>query len=465
MLIWAGVVAFLVYAADGLVPTLAGLAVLGLLLLLRPKLGLPLIAVALPFYQPGVAIGSKVFSLVEILTILTLLGWAANWFLGAVSGGGGVQRAGSVLREQVRSLATLDWAILALVIVGFTSLLWTAERHVALRELRVVILEAAVFYALLRIMVKDRRDLWLVVDGWVLGAAAIALIGLAQWLFGQNLIDADGVWRVRGFYGSPNNLALYLGRVLPTLVAIGAFATVRPGNRADSLRRWSYALAGVVLLASLVLTYSRGAWLVGVPASILFVAALRGRKVFLVVTAAAIVLAIMAVLVLGGGRLVSLLDTSEGTTFFRLQLWQSSAAMLADHPLTGVGLDNFLYEYRSTYALPTAWEELNLSHPHNLVLDFWLRLGLPGLAVLVWLLLGFFVKGLRTYSALLDGFDRLLILGLMGGMVNFVAHGLVDNAYFLVDLAYVFSLMLAVIQFQFNDGYGQAAAAGAAGKR
>jgi O-antigen ligase len=161
-----------------------------------------------------------------------------------------------------------------------------------------------------------------------------------------------------------------------------------------------------------------------------------------------VVLAVLAVgllLVLGTGRLTSLLDTTEGTTSFRLQLWQSSLAMIGDHPLLGVGLDNFLYAYRSHYVLPTAWEEFNLSHPHNFVLDFWLRLGLPGLLVLGWLLAGFFRRGWPAYRHLPEGADRLLILGLMAGMVNFIAHGLVDNAFFLVDLSFVFMLMLALI--------------------
>jgi O-antigen ligase len=152
----------------------------------------------------------------------------------------------------------------------------------------------------------------------------------------------------------------------------------------------------------------------------------------------------------GVGRLTSLLDTTEGTTFFRLQLWQSSWAMIRDHPLLGVGLDNFLYHYRTFYVLPDAWEEFNLSHPHNLVFDFWLRLGLPGLIVLAWLLVAFFRRSWRAYRALPEGNERLLVLGLMGGMVNFVAHGLVDNAFFLVDLAFVFMLMLALVQIT-ND--------------
>jgi O-antigen ligase len=159
-----------------------------------------------------------------------------------------------------------------------------------------------------------------------------------------------------------------------------------------------------------------------------------------------LVVAVLVLLVVGPSRLGSLADTDQGTAFLRIQLWRSSWAMIRDHPVLGVGLDNFLYFYRSTYVLPTAWQEFNLSHPHNVVLDFWLRLGLPGLAVIGWLLISFFKRGRQGYRALPDGDARLLVLGLMAGMVDFLAHGLVDNAFFLVDLAFVFVLMLALLQ-------------------
>lgn len=120
--------------------------------------------------------------------------------------------------------------------------------------------------------------------------------------------------------------------------------------------------------------------------------------------------------------------------------------MIRDHPLLGVGLDNFLYSYRTYYVLPTAWEEFNLSHPHNLVFDFWLRLGLLGLLVLFWLLVAFFRRGWRVYRRLPESSERMLVLGLMAGMVNLVAHGLVDNAFFLVDLAFAFMLIIALVQ-------------------
>lgn len=58
--------------------------------------------------------------------------------------------------------------------------------------------------------------------------------------------------------------------------------------------------------------------------------------------------------------------------------------MALDHPLLGVGPDNFLYAYRSGYLLPSAWQEPNLNHPHTLLLDWWTRLGIPGVCCWGW---------------------------------------------------------------------------------
>jgi O-antigen ligase len=119
--------------------------------------------------------------------------------------------------------------------------------------------------------------------------------------------------------------------------------------------------------------------------------------------------------------------------------------MIADHPFTGVGMDNFLYSYRSRYVLPSAWGELDLSHPHNLILDTWTRLGLPGLIAVGWLLFAFLRIAWRQFQAA-TGDRRALLLGLGAAMVAALAHGLVDHALFLIDLSFVFALMAALVQ-------------------
>ena len=41
---------------------------------------------------------------------------------------------------------------------------------------------------------------------------------------------------------------------------------------------------------------------------------------------------------------------------------------------------------------------------------------------------------------------RWLALGLLGSMAVFLSHGLVDNSYFLVDLAFAFFLTAGLVQ-------------------
>jgi O-antigen ligase len=140
-------------------------------------------------------------------------------------------------------------------------------------------------------------------------------------------------------------------------------------------------------------------------------------------------------------------------------LWKSTLEMIRDRPWFGVGPDNFLYAYRGRYLRPEAWQEPSLSHPHNVVLDFAARLGLMGLGVFIWMQAAFWVTAFRalrrTKQSLVIGHwshsprsasEVGLIIGLMASMIDFLAHGLIDASYFVVDLAFVFMLTLALIQ-------------------
>jgi O-antigen ligase len=117
-----------------------------------------------------------------------------------------------------------------------------------------------------------------------------------------------------------------------------------------------------------------------------------------------------------------------------MRLWQSSWRMIADQPMLGYGLDNFLYAYRDFYVQRDVIQERGLSHPHNVLLDVWTRLGLPGL-----ILGGLIVAGnvRLAREALRAGRDerRAVAAAALGMQVYALAHGLVDNSVFLVDLA------------------------------
>jgi O-antigen ligase len=422
-----------------LVYTLA-LAALVALLALRPAWGLALIALTMPFYVPPLPkpiLGYR-FSPVEVFTLATLAAWAIRAGLDA---GANYRRAG---RWPARArLLRADWAVLVFVLVATASLFVAARRDVALSEWRVVIVEPALFYLLLRAIRPSGREVWVVLDAWVVGGVIVAGYGLWQYTTGQGLITAEGgLLRLRSIYGSPNNVALYLDRLLPLLVAVPLL-----GQSLPAARRRLYTLAAAPVGLALLLTFSKGALFLGVPAGLLVVFWVwqrrAGRRTWPWVVGAAAG-GVAALLVAGRvPPLAARLDLFGATGFFRVNLWRAAVNMAIDHPLLGVGLDNFLYAYRGGYIFDAAWQEPNLNHPHNLILDFATRLGLLGLLAGAWLV-GEAARALwralnRTDTAWLP-----VAAGLAGGLAAMVAHGLVDHSFFLVDLAFVFYLILGV---------------------
>ncbi len=244
--------------------------------------------------------------------------------------------------------------------------------------------------------------------------------------------------RLRSVYGSPNNVGLFLGRVFPIGLAIAALG--------QGTRRKLYGLALIPIIAAIILSQSRGAIFIGVPASILAIGILAGGRWLWVSIGTLIVGALASIPLLNSPRVQALFNGEGDTSFFRVSLWKSAIDMIRDHPLFGVGPDNFLYAYRDRYLRPEAWQESSLSHAHNFALDFATRLGVIGLGAFLWMQVAFW----RTaYSAMrrakqVEISHWGLVIGLMASMIDFLAHGLVDASYFVVDLAFVFMLTLAL---------------------
>jgi len=210
-------------------------------------------------------------------------------------------------------------------------------------------------------------------------------------------------------------------------------------------RRAAGALTGALMLVAVLLSQSRGAILLGLPAAVLALLIFwRGRHAAAPVIAAlgAMVLALIPLSI----ALPRLRDLLGNTAFFRRHLWYSALNLIREHPITGAGLDQFLYWYRSRYLLPEAWAEPNLSIPHNILLNHWVSLGLGGVALGIAMQVVFWLRLWRVRGRVVgDALALALVLGLAGSMADFLAHGLVDVGYFSINLAFVFFLSLGML--------------------
>ncbi|GIW06584.1 MAG: hypothetical protein KatS3mg060_1389 [Dehalococcoidia bacterium] len=405
-----------------------GVVLFALGALLRLDWALVAVVAACPFYLPVEAnpvaakeVGPYRFPPAEVALVACAVGWIVGMALDPASAARRWRRAG--------------WAVVPaglFVLAGILSTLGAVNRQEALRELRVVILEPTLV-GLMIVTSLDRRGVArLVVAGVALGAA-VALYAFYHYLVIGIVEATGGVRRVLAVYHSPNQLALLLDRLTPMAVAL---ALPRPGETAQRwVRRGLPALAAAGLMTgALVLTYSRGAWL-AVGVAVIAMLARRGWRFVLPAVAAGAIVAASLLSRVSPDRLLS-----EQTSLQRPLLWSTALRMIQDHPLLGVGPDNFLYAYRDRgYLPPEGWREPNISHPHNLLLDAWVRTGLLGLTALTLAVIGFWRNTFRVLR-FPRGPGWPSALALAGGMVAALVHGMFDNGYFLPDLAILFWL-------------------------
>lgn len=410
-----------------------GWAALGMLAIAAatwPRTALAVAAASAPYYLIQRRLGPLSLPIHEVLLLVVLSVAVVEVYVG---------------RWRLEAPARFAWPAGLFALSGGLSLLASEYTRVSLRELRTVVVEPLLLAALLLAVLRNKRDVMRTVDALVLAGLGVAALALAQVATGQHLVEAEGVQRAAGVYRSPNHLALFLGRVLPLALCVALYSAA---GRRRTLHRWACLLLAVALAN----TFSRGAWF-GVAAASAFAAwpAIRAvapgarRRLALAVGATLPLVGLLAAALVPIDRIRSLVSPTTGTGQLRLRLWQSALAMVRDHPLLGVGLDNFLYLY-PRYMHPEAWREPGLSHPHNIVLDYWTRLGIMGIASLAWLLAAFVSVTREAQRTLTDPELRAVSLGLAASMVDFAVHGLVDNSYFLPDLAIVFWTTLALAE-------------------
>ncbi len=403
-----------------------------------PPAALASILVGLPLVFHPLRLGGGLFSAVELGAVVGSVALACRFLV-------------LLCRRQLRLTlirlwwpAAISWPVATLLLVATASLATVADpgyRPESLREYRTVILEPLAVFGLCRWCFGSPDTRRWAAAALVAAGVAVALVALWQVTVRFNVLVADGVPRARVTYPHPNNLALYLERVSVFGVGWGASALTK-GDR----RGWFTGAAGIVVLAGTMVTFSRGAFMAAVVGLAVVATVIGSRRAWVVLGGGLGVLVVL-LLILPRSRLLA--SGGEGAESTRILIWRASLRMVRDHPVFGVGLDQFLYQYWRRYVEPAGWPERYTSHPHNLLLDVWLRLGILGVAGASWFTYG--VARVVQRSGLLRSERSDLAVGAVAALSAGLAHGLLDNAFFLPDLAIMTWFFVALIEAEARE--------------
>jgi len=216
--------------------------------------------------------------------------------------------------------------------------------------------------------------------------------------------------RIKGLFENSNDLALHLVTMVPLAITL-AFA------KRGVISKVIYLPVAVLMIAAIVVTFSRGGFIGLVAVSLLLVWKLgRGQRVN---TTAAFVLALVLFFALApgdyGGRLSTIFDTASdltGSASQRNQVLQRSVVVALRYPLFGVGLGNF--HHRSFQELGT----------HNAYTQVASEIGIPAMVLYMMFLLYPYKKLTEiekaTYGQKHERFYYYLSVGLQASLLGYM---------------------------------------------
>ena len=316
-----------------------GIAVLALVLRRRPLLLAPLLVAAMPFRVPIDLGGESVNLLLPLYGVLGA-GLLAAWMVPVAGEGGGAPAP-----PAGHGLLRFAGTALAIVVVLYGLAAGIADDiSPAVRNVAFFLAPFALLFHLLGSVTWDRSALRAVLIVLVAEGLLFAAVGAYQYATGElfwndKVIEgneAHAYFRINSLFFDPNILGRYLAVTMTVLAALVAFGRERARTLAASV-------VFVVLLATLVLTFSQSS-LIALVAGVLALTALRFGIGVGALAAVASVLALA-----GSVALISAGGLSEDTTSGRSGLIDGGVEIWQDAPLLGSGSGSFAAEFEERF--------------------------------------------------------------------------------------------------------------------
>ncbi len=354
----------------------------------------------------------------------------------------------SLCRKQAVFFSTpLDKPIAALLVLSTGSFIFSVHRYTSSIALGQLLSYLAVYYVVSQVVRK--RSVLLFFVYWLITISTLLCIigllklaGLTPFSWWNFLASAHPKFWLTATFGNHNHLAGWLEMSFPLLLCLVIFGCQKKWFVIQMLL---LGLQGIGLL----LTFSRGGW-AGTTASIvcivgwLFFAEYKKGRIILFSCLTAVVVSLV---ILAASPLVDRIDTVvaggvEARGFAdRLLVWRGTVDMILANWLTGTG--------PGTYSLAfPGYQPPGFSHryymAHNDYLQFTAELGLGVIALLVWMIIILYRKGLRNMR-LSDSFNQAVLLGSLAGITALLVHSIVDFNLHIPANALLFTVLAAFV--------------------
>jgi putative inorganic carbon (hco3(-)) transporter len=366
-----------------------------------------------------------------------------------------------VIQEQPRGLLLPTVLVVAYGLVGFTSLLYAPDQQAVMDSLSNYVKDALIAVVVVALLKRPQQFRNVIYTLLIVGIF-IGTISVHQYVTGNytntyggfavaeymQIVGETNGYRLSGPVGDPN----FFAQVMVVLALLGVERLLH-----EKRLFWKIMAAWAAAASTLtvVFTFSRGTTIALVLSLMIFFWIYKlkpAQLIVILVLGAAMMLFAPPIYYQRVLSIADVLPSNGEVNLFKDRAIQGRASenltawvMLMDHPVTGVGLNNFSYLYQDyTKTLGLAPSATNRS-PHNLYLEVAAETGVIGLAVFL-IMIGlamrsilyarrrFLAAGMEEYANMATGFGIAFVGYLLAAL--FVHAAYPRYFYLLIGIAF-----------------------------
>lgn len=333
----------------------------------------------------------------------------------------------------------IDMPIALFVILIIISTITSINPMGSFRDLAIHLLAISFMFVMVN-SIKDKEELNILLTILVGTASLVALYGLYQYKVG---VEMEAKWldtsnnegittRVFSVFGNPNILAEYL--IMTTPISIALFWETKKLHK-----KILFLLTSLLLMGTLVLTFSRGSWLGFAFGIFIFVLLVEKRLLLLLIPLGLGAINFLPPVILN--RILSIVNFADSSNNYRIRIWKITLEIIRDYLPSGVGLGYI--PFKQTFE--TYIRTMPAYHSHNTYLEVLAEMGIPGIIVFIMLIFVLYKYSIKTLVKAEDKWTKVISAGILSGLGAVLAHGAVENVLYLPKIIITFWTLVSFL--------------------
>ncbi len=265
------------------------------------------------------------------------------------------------------------------------------------------LIKLIILYLMVVSLIRTEKQLWVLI-WFIVGLGFVtAMIGIYQQMHHIGMYDPyEGILRITGTSIDPNDYAMHIVIVFPIVIALLL-------NSRNVFLKVFLMLTAVILILNIAFTYSRG----GVAGFFVISFLIIAKGGFSAKFKGAVAIFLLLAIVIGlpfipqkyWNRLESMTNLNDPSLTNRFESWNGGLRMMRQHPVKGVGLGVFQYEYSEIAHTEPGYKVKIPRFAHNSYIQVGAETGILGLVFFIGLIF-LSVKSLFSSAKIFQGKDR-----------------------------------------------------------